>query len=244
MATRMKAAGPATQAPPSAIDASASEHIYIGSDDLNPNPATAARTVNAEVALGNALRRSRTDLTLYEEGFLTVAEQRNGKAGDTFRLDLHYVDPVPTLERVVAVPWFYLALGCAGAAGLAAFLLRFDMLRVAAISTLGVAVLAALVALVVAVYRSYEKTEFCTLHGRAPVLRLVANLGSIKKFRAFVPVLCHAIEEAAERIGDDTSAYLRAEMREHYRLRGDGVLSNEACAEGTGRILAQFDIRL
>jgi hypothetical protein len=66
----------------------------------------------------------------------------------------------------------------------------------------------------------------------------------MRKFRAFVPVLSRAIEEAAERIGDDTSAYLRAEMREHYRLRGDGVLSNEACAESTGRILAQFDVRI
>jgi hypothetical protein len=33
-------------------------------------------------------------------------------------------------------------------------------------------------------------------------------------------------------------------MREHYRLRGDGVLSHETCAESTGRILAQFDVEL
>jgi hypothetical protein len=76
------------------------------------------------------------------------------------------------------------------------------------------------------------------------VLRFVANLGSVKRFRAFVPRLCHAIEEAAERIGADTAAYLRAEMREHYRLRGDGVLDNDECARGTGRILAQFDVQL
>ena len=50
--------------------------------------------------------------------------------------------------------------------------------------------------------------------------------------------------EAAERIGVDTAAYLRAEMREHYRLRGDGVLDNDACARGTGSILAQFDLQL
>jgi hypothetical protein len=33
-------------------------------------------------------------------------------------------------------------------------------------------------------------------------------------------------------------------MREHYRLRGDGVLSSESCADSTGRILAQFDIQI
>jgi len=38
--------------------------------------------------------------------------------------------------------------------------------------------------------------------------------------------------------------FLRAEMREHYRLRGDGVLSVGTCAECTGRILAHFDVQL
>jgi hypothetical protein len=94
------------------------------------------------------------------------------------------------------------------------------------------------------VYRSCERTAFATIHGRARVLELVANFGSLKKFRAFVPVLSAAIEEAAERIGDDTAAFLRAEMREHYRLRGDRVLSNQSCADSTGRILAQFDVQL
>jgi hypothetical protein len=58
-----------------------------------------------------------------------------------------------------------------------------------------------------------------------------------------VPQLRRAIEEAAARNGTDTAAYLRAEMREHYRLRGDGVLDGDACAQGTGRILAQFDLQ-
>jgi hypothetical protein len=118
------------------------------------------------------------------------------------------------------------------------------MLRVAAGSALAGAALAALVALFVAVYRSYERAEFCTIHGRAPVLRLVANLGSLEKLRALVPALSQAIGEAGDRFGEDTSAYLRAEMREHYRLRGVGVLSTAACAESTGRILAQFDSRI
>ena len=47
----------------------------------------------------------------------------------------------------------------------------------------------ALIAAAVALYRSHEITEFHTLHGRARVLELVANFGSIKQFRAFVPVL-------------------------------------------------------
>ena len=87
-------------------------------------------------------------------------------------------------------------------------------------------------------------TEFFTIHGRACVLALSREFRLDQAFRAFVPALSSAIEEAAEKITSDTSAYLRAEMREHYRLRGDGVLSPETCAECTGRILAQFDVQL
>ena len=118
------------------------------------------------------------------------------------------------------------------------------MLRPIAVPAALLAAAGALIAAAIALYRSHERTDFHTIHGRACVLSLVANFGSIKQFRAFVPVLSRAIEESAEKITSDTSAYLRAEMREHYRLRGDGILSNDSCAESTGRILAQFDIQI
>lgn len=233
---------PAASAPTPVVDDSPSEHIYIGGDDFDAEPATAARTPRATIKLDNPVRHRGVEVTFFEEGFVKVTE-RNG-AAEPFFLDLRFVDPVPRIERVFAARSFYVALGCGAAAALAGFLLRFDGLYVFAAPALGAAALAAAVALYLGIYRSYETTEFRTLHGRAVVLRLLANLGSIKKFRAFVPVLCEAIEEASERIGADTSAYLRAEMREHYRLRGDGILDSDTCAAGTGRILAQFDVQI
>ncbi|MEO8466117.1 MAG: hypothetical protein ABI640_12305 [Gammaproteobacteria bacterium] len=234
---------PAASTAPSVADDSPSEHIYIGSDEAR-NPATTARTVREQVELRNGVRRTGILLTLFTEGFVCVTEESRGKTRGTFHLDLQYLDPVPSLERVFASRWFYATLGSSAAAALAAFLIRFEPLTTAAWIALGVASLAALGTLLVGMYFSYEKTTFCTIHGRAPVLTLLANVGAVKKFRAFVPVLSAAIEEAAEQIGHDTSAYLRAEMREHYRLRGDHVLSQQVCAESTGRILAQFDVEL
>lgn len=230
-------------APPGPPPAAPAEHIYIGSEESDA-PAVAAKTPRATAVLRNGVRRSALELTLFEEGYLKVTALRKGDAGVPFFLDLKFLDPIPKIERVIALRWLAAAAGLVALAALAAFLLRFEVLRTAAGWTLGGAVLAAAVALYVGLYSSYEATEFCTLHGRACVLRLVANLGSIGRFRAFVPKLAHAIEAAAESIGTDTAAYLRAEMREHYRLRGDGVLDNEECATGTGRILAQFDVPL
>jgi hypothetical protein len=231
-------------APPAAAPNTPGEHILIGSDDFAADPATVARTPGDTVVLRNPIRRTGAQITFYDEGYLKVTELEKGNAEAPFLLDLRFVDPVPKIERVIAMRWLTAAFGCGAMAVLAAFLLRFDAFHTAALWALGVAALGTVVALYVGVYTSHEKIEFCTLHGRAAVLQLVANLGSIKKFHSFVPMLCRAIEEAAERIGADTSAYLRAEMREHYRLRGDGVLDHDECARGTGRILAQFDVQL
>lgn len=231
-------------APPAAADAQSGEHILIGSDDFAADPATVARTAGDTVVLRNPIRRSGAQLTFYDEGYLKVTALENGNADAPFLLDLRFVDPVPKIERVIAMRWLTAAFGCGAMAVLAAFLLRFDALHTAALWALSIAALATLGTLYVGVYSSHEKIEFCTLHGRAAVLELVANFGAINRFHSFVPMLCRAIEEAAERIGADTSAYLRAEMREHYRLRGDGVLDADECARGTGRILAQFDVQL
>jgi hypothetical protein len=226
-------------APPSA----AAEHIFMGSDEPAGDPRQ-GRTVRERVELRNGLRRRSTAITLFEEGFAQVVERGKGAAGEPFRLDLHYLDPIPRITIVVAKRAFLTALGCALAALVSMLLAQLSVLLPVALPVALLSALGALIAAAVALCRSHELTEFHTIHGRARVLSLVANVGSIKRFRAFVPVLSRAIEESAETMTGDTSAYLRAEMREHYRLRGAGVLSDESCSASTGRILAQFDIQI
>ena len=222
----------------------ASEHIFIGSDNLNPDPRRAGQTVRDHVELRNPLRRAGTKVIVFEEGFAQIVERGNGAAGEPFRLDLHYLDPIPSITRVIAKRALRAALGCLLATIVALLLAQWPVLRAIAVPAALLCASGALVAAAIALYRSHERTDFHTIHGRACVLSLVANFGSIKRYRAFVPVLSRAIEESAETITSDTSAYLRAEMREHYRLRANGILSNDLCAESTGRILAQFDIQI
>lgn len=225
-------------------DDSPSEHIYIGSDNLNPDPKSAGKTLRERVELRNGVRKIATELTLYEEGFLKVAPTVRGKHGGVFWLDLHFLDPVPTVTRAIAKRAIYTALGCAAIAGGAFALRAMQMLQPFVWYAFAAAMAATLAALAAAVYRSHVRFEFATIHGRAPVLTLVANLGSIRRFKAFMPTLTRAIDEAAEAIGSDTATYLRAEMREHYRLREDGVIDHDECAASTGRILAQFEVQL
>jgi hypothetical protein len=223
-------------------DAALAEHIFIASDE-GSDP-SAAHKVLERWRLGNPLRRMATEITVFEEGFAEIAQHAGRKRGTPFRLDLRYLDPIPSITRVVASRTWWTAVGCAAAA-LGAFALAYFTALGALAASFGLgAAAAAAVAVAIALQRSHETIEYVTLHGRARVLVLIANFGAIKPFRAFVPELSHAIEEAAEEIAGDTSTYLRAEMREHYRLREDGVLSVGTCAECTGRILAHFEVQL
>jgi hypothetical protein len=223
-------------------DAALAEHILISSDE-GADP-SAAQTVRERWRLANPLRRQSTEITVFEEGFAEITQHAARSSRAPFRLDLRYLDPIPSITRVISARAWWSAAGCAAAA-LAAFALAYlASLGALAVSFGLVAAAAASVAAAIALQRSHETIEFFTLHGRARVLALVANFGAIKPFRAFVPELSRAIEEAAEDITGDTSAFLRGEMREHYRLRGDGVLSVGSCAESTGRILAHFDVQL
>jgi hypothetical protein len=223
-------------------NAAVAEHISIGSDESS-DP-RAAHKVLERWRLGNPLRRMVTEITVFEEGYAEITQHTGRKSGAPFRLDLRYLDPIPAITSVTATCAWWTAAGCAFAALVAFAVGYFSALGILAVSFGLGAAAAAAVAVAVALKNSHETIEYVTLHGRARVLALVAHFGAIKPFRAFVPELSRAIEEAAEEIAGDTSSFLRAEMREHYRLRGDGVLSVGNCAESTGRILAHFDVQL
>ena len=232
----------AARAAASKPNAALAEHILISSDEgADPN---AAQTVRERWRLGNPLRRQSTEITVFEEGYVEIKQRGARTSAAPFRLDLRYLDPIPSITQVIATRAWWTAAGCTAAALGAFALAYFTSLGALAVSFGLGAAAAASVATAIALHRSHETIEFFTLHGRARVLVLVANFGAIKPFRAFVPELSRAIEEAAEEIVGDTSAFLRAEMREHYRLRGGGVLSVGNCAESTGRILAHFDVQL
>lgn len=230
------------------FDEQTTEHILLEGDGRIEAPeerSVPTRLTEARrLELRDRLRGRSTRLVLYEEGVLRVEQARRGGEPDLHRLDLRYLDPVPVVEhlgskRALDVALVLLALAAA-AAGLAA--VGVPLVYVAPVATACGA--AGSAALGIFWYRRRETATFMTLHGRAPALRLTAGLGHIRRSRAMLPELSAAIEDAAEDIGNDTRSYLRGEMREHYRLRGDGVFTDAVCSDSTGRILAQFDIDL
>jgi hypothetical protein len=225
-------------AAPSAVDESRSEHIYLS--DETADDTVGPKTVRETIDLNDRVRGVDTRITLYEEGFLRLDETR-GKRARTHTINLRYLDPVPTQHRHYAKRTLKIAAILAGIAGVATVLIAFPSISAIALAAAAATGSAAFGTFLLFVYRSHQKVVFRTMHGRAAALTLTAGLGRIRRLRSLLPIIINAIGDAEDDIGEDTMVFLRAEMREHYKLRTEGVLSEEECSDSTGRILVQFD---
>jgi hypothetical protein len=181
-----------------------------------------------------------TVLGVYEDGYLSVSEQRRGKPARDYTLDLKFVDPSPLLSRYVATTMLQLALTSAGLSLLGATLVYFALWPSVIFPATLLATAAAAAAATVFVRTTQERIDFRTIHGRTVVLALTANIGCLRAYRRAIPKLVAAIRIAHRERDGDHCIRLREEMREHYRLTAAGLLTEQACAAATRRILNQF----
>jgi hypothetical protein len=197
--------------------------------------------VTGQFVLSSRIRGARVDLTLYEEGFLAVREKCRGRRSVERLLDLRYLDPRPTISRIVAPRLRHLALSVGSLTGVLGVLAWFGILPAV---TLPAALLLGIATGILAwlfFCRTGEQSVFQTANGRAEVLALFCALGSIRALRRVVPVFVDAIRRAQRLDLDDKRLRLRQEIREHYRLARNGIISQDDCAKCTRRILSQFD---
>ena len=196
--------------------------------------------VRDEIEIADPIRRTQTTIRIYAEGWLDIETGRPGREPRRNRINLRYIDAVPTMERFYPVDLLKISGIMAAVAAVTSIPVMLGWLAVYLAPAAIVAGAAALAGLWFSFYRSHEKIVFETLHGRADAICLTAGLGTIRKFQKVVPKLIEAIADAAQSVHEETAIYLRAEMREHYRLCNEGVLTDEECAESTGRILKNF----
>lgn len=219
------------------------DHIVL-EGDADSGTAAGAQAVKERIELRDRLRGTLTELTIFEGGVLRLIQSRRGKRTKSHRIDLRYLDPVPRMLPYYPKRILKVALGFAVVTGIAALLASFDVALSASLPAAVAAGTVSVLSILTFIYLSHEKVQFETMHGRAKAVSLVAGFGCLRRLASALPRLIGAIEDAEENIGEDTTIYLRAEMREHYRLRGDGVLSELDCNESTGRILTHFDDEL
>jgi hypothetical protein len=214
------------------------EHILLASDERDVPTLKSARKIHARIVLPGDRWRPALELALIDYFFLSVRTTR--ARGARYVLDLRHVDPAVRIVR--QIPWIWIAVG-------ASFLLLATLgARVIATSTAPwwrhewlyatVAFFAvAAAAMYAALHGTSETLTLFSPHGRARLLCHSGRPGTLRAFRSFLPRLeAHLrIASARRRPGAD---HLRDEMREHFRLKEAGVLTEAEYETAKRRILA------
>ncbi|MEJ2644455.1 MAG: hypothetical protein P8180_05900 [Gammaproteobacteria bacterium] len=177
---------------------------------------------------------------LFNDRYLSVAVSQFGLRSKSHWVDLSYVDPDPRRESRVAWGWF----------GLAAVLVGGGFLLLAALALSGgplvshpvfpgtlAALLGGVVALWAGLLCSGQRLVWHSASGRAPVAELRLCRAGRRQARAFVAALQERAVRARNRAGVAAEALLSAELREHRRLRVEGVLDAQTYEAAKERIL-------
>jgi len=218
-----------------------SEHIFIGGDESDLDAeSVSSGSPQQHFHIVNRAHALQTEMILFDGGWLSLRVHRSRKAGEARMINLRFVDPKPRVERYFAKRSFAISAGFALGALIAAILAAFSVQLIVTVPAALLLLTASAVAFAVCTYKTRKTVVFMTRHGRAPVISLMATLGSFRAMRTIVPKLVEAIGNAADN-EPETNKRLRSEMREHYRLRECGVLSQSVCTRSTQRILEHFE---
>ena len=216
------------------------EHILLETGEEEFEGADAHRILQ-RFKLTNRIRRLTIELVLFDRGWLSVREQRHNGPGKELIVNLRALDPKPVLSRLYATTMLRIAFYLLSAGTLLGWIAyRSSQSSLVAPAMSGLMLASAGVALWLFARRTREVVTFRTLHARTTMLVLTANFGSFRACRALVPKLVQAINAARKDNPRDKSRQLRDEMREHYRLREIGFLSDDAFSAAAQRILARF----
>jgi len=220
------------------------EHIHLESDEREVPTLETARRIHARLLLHGGLWRRSIELALIDHFYLSVRTARSQSADVRYVVDLRFVNPALRLKRRWAWTWIaasvvFLTLGIFGARAVAAATApwwRHEWLAATA-ALLGLAG----GALFAAIRLTTETLTLFSAHGCA---KLVAHTGGVGTFRAlhkFLPRLEAHLRIAVNARHGTRTEQLRDEMREHFRLRNAGALTEADYESAKRRILATHD---
>jgi hypothetical protein len=218
------------------------EHITLDSgagigtapvDDVN-------RATLLRHAIPGHAEGSGTELSILEGHYLRVRITGPRGAARDYQFDLRFANPAPV--RMRRVPWvlLWVATGLV-AIGLGALAAGWPALG----STLGPGGMAGLfVALIataatgVVLRWTRESLQLRSVHGSAILAGVTGRLGSTRRHEPVFAEIGRSILAARQARPQEKPQFLRDEMREHYRLRKLGVLTEKEYEAAKAAILA------
>ena len=214
------------------------EHILLESDERDVPTLEKSRRIHARIVLPGDRWRPALELTLIDYFFLAVRTACARSAG--YVVDLRHVDPAVRLTRQIPWSWIavaavFLLLAIFGVRGIAASTAPWWLHEWLSATVAFFAIAAA--AMYAAVHRTAETLTLFSAHGRAKLLCHAGGPGTLRAFCSFLPRLEAHLRIAGAR-RRSRADHLRDEMREHFRLKEAGVLSEADYEAAKRRILA------
>ncbi len=187
----------------------------------------------------------RLELAIIDYCYLAVRITRTGSVRD-YVLDLRFIDH--SIRATRHIPWRSISAAIA-LASVAIFGIRqidspiplwWHQHRLSlCAATIALTACAALVS----VWRTAETFSLRSLHGGATLLEFTGGPGTLRSSAQFARKLAAHIQFAVSDRGATRAEHLRDEMREHFRLREAGVISQEQYEESKAQILAHHGSR-
>jgi hypothetical protein len=216
------------------------EHILLESEVREVPEPGRARKVHAALRCYDRLRRRGLELAIIDYYYLAVKTGRTGSSRE-YVLDLRFIDPALGLKK--HYPWrcMAVALALAMAAALTAWHIGSSNVvwwRHPWLPTCATTFALTACACLVCAWRLTETLALRSINGRATLLEYTGRLGTLRMAHQFTRKLAAHIQLAIPARRSSDAEHLRDEMREHFRLRETGVLSQEQYETSKARILA------
>lgn len=204
-----------------------SESICLSSED-NPAESPAEQITHHCLEQKSRLRGYEARYRIFNEHYIEVETRGMFRRPCHYEVDCAFLDPRP--RQVLRVDWWSAGVSLVLFASLAALAWRAPALPVTGTALtvgFGLLLVASTFSLGLCLFRTTDRVLFYTAHGRMPLLKLLNRKPTPGQLQAFVTDVTKRIEAIREAQAGKEE-YLSAELREHRRLKDEGILSDDA----------------
>jgi hypothetical protein len=213
------------------------EHIQLVTEAERSAPRPSILIQLSQVSY---LRAQSAHYTIFDHRFLSVYRKKFGRKAKQYWIDLALIDSTPHFFVKSDRHSLYTSGGMLGLCAILTLASVFSRMPWYAHTWSPLTMLslsAAVIALLVFVHRSQNLVRFHSQNGDAMLLEMFNNAPNRKEFSAFARELVQHIQAAQKGDKRKLDQKLGAELREHRRLKDQGILSEEAYAGARDKIL-------
>lgn len=197
------------------------------------------RTRLIELSQVSLLKSYSVHFTLYDGHFVSVYSKTIFSKPKKYWINIAYLEPVPRRILKIDRPALYITGTLLLVSVILILINTFSngdlMLPTVTIAT----VCGALISFLLLIYRSRDRVVFYTRYGRITWLEFLINKPTRRTYKEFIEILnsdCHAVSNHQSHRHEQR---LGTELREHRRLKDEGILSSRIYEDVKRRFLGR-----